>query len=343
MMPFAGYTMPVRYEHGIIREHNHCRNLAGFFDISHMGQFLISGKSAALELEKLVPSNITGLKNGQLRYTVLTNNKGGIIDDIIVSLTEHGFLVVVNASCKEKDFNHFNEHLSVECEIQPLPNRALFAVQGPASAKIMAQLSESAAQLSFMHACNAEIAGLACYISRCGYTGEDGFEISIEQQHAETLARLLLGFKEITPIGLGARDTLRLEAGLSLYGHELDETISPVEAGLKWILRKPATGYLGCQIIQSQLNKGVSRSRVGLIVNGKLSLRKDCLLYNSDNNKIGVITSGSYAPNLKCPIAMALIDSQHKEPLVYAIVRNQQIAASITSLPFISHRYLRSS
>ncbi len=342
MVAFAGYDMPLQYPTGIIQEHKYCREQAGFFDISHMGQCLITGQSVAEELEKLTPSNITGLKVGQLRYTVLTNNNGSIIDDIIITRTESGFLVVVNAACKEKDFAHLQQHLPDHCDFKELKDQALFALQGPKAAKIMALLSEQASNLSFMQACTSQIANIECFISRCGYTGEDGFEISIANDSAEALAERLLAFDEVAPIGLGARDTLRLEAGLSLYGHELTETISPVEAGLKWTFRKNATNFLGADIIRAQLESGSLRKRTGLIIEGKLPLRKDCELFDSQYDRIGFVTSGSFSPCLEKPIALALIDSQYKESAVFAKVRNHDITANITQLPFIPHRYQRS-
>jgi len=341
MVAFAGYEMPVQYPSGIIQEHKHCRAQAGFFDISHMGQCLISGPCVAEELEKLTPSNIIGLKTGQQRYTVLTNEKGGIIDDIIITRSEQGFLIVVNAACKEKDFAHLKQSLSSQCQIKVLHEQALFALQGPAAATIMAQLSLAASKLSFMHACHSQIAGIDCTISRCGYTGEDGFEISIANQYAETLAQQLLAFQQVKPIGLGARDTLRLEAGLSLYGHELTESISPIEAGLKWTFRNSLSGFLGDKIIQHQLEHGSNRTRVGLIIDGKIPVRENSELFDSQNNNIGFVSSGSFSPSLEKPIALAVINRLNKEQTLYAKVRKQIITLHITPLPFVPHRYQR--
>jgi len=341
MVAFAGYSMPIQYPSGIIKEHLHCREHTGFFDISHMGQCLISGQSVAEELEKLVPSHITGLAIGQQRYTVLTNSLGGIIDDIIITHTEHGFLVVVNAACKEKVFAHLKQSLPDQYNIEILQKRALFALQGPASAKIMAQLSTQASELLFMHTCSSQISQMPCMISRCGYTGEDGFEISIENQHAETLAKQLLAFEQVKPIGLGARDTLRLEAGLSLYGHEIDETISPVEAGLKWTFRQGANHFPGDKIIQNQLESGATKKRAGLLVNGKIPVRQGTELFDSQNNKIGIVSSGSFSPCLGKPIALALINSNYKDSILFAKVRNRLLPVTISSLPFIPHRYQR--
>ena len=342
MVAFAGYEMPVQYGSGIIQEHLHCREQAGFFDISHMGQFLITGPTVAEELETLVPSDITGLKRGQQRYTVLTNKNGGIIDDIIITCLESGFLAVVNAACKEKDFTHLKHHLSNQCEIKILQDKALLALQGPASAQIMAQLSKHAAELKFMQACSAHIADMECFISRCGYTGEDGFEISVNNIHVETLAKRLLSFSEVKPVGLGARDTLRLEAGLSLYGHELNDSISPVEAGLKWTFRKGATNFLGADIIQTQSLSDTSRRRVGLIIEGKIPVRENTELFDDQDQSVGFVTSGSFSPSLGKPIALALINSGHKAPVLFAKIRKHLITLNIAPLPFIPHRYQRS-
>lgn len=341
MVAFAGYEMPVQYTTGIIQEHKHCREHAGFFDISHMGQCIITGPSVAEQLERLTPSNIVGLKTGQQRYTVLTNAEGGIIDDIIITRTEQGFLIVVNAARKEKDFTHLKQSLSSESHLEILHDQALFALQGPAASNVMTELSMPAATLSFMQACPSQIAKMDCTISRCGYTGEDGFEISIANQHAKTLAQLILAFKQVKPIGLGARDTLRLEAGLSLYGHELTESISPIEAGLKWTFRPSLSHFLGDKVIQSQLEQGANRNRVGLIIDGKIPVRENTELFDSQNKYIGFVSSGSFSPSLKKPIALALIDRLNKEPVLYAKVRNRIITAHITALPFIPHRYQR--
>ena len=342
MVPFAGYEKPVQYPSGIIEEHLHCRQHAGFFDISHMGQFVISGLSVAQELEKLTPGKISRLAIGQQRYAVLTNENGGIIDDIIVTRRESDFLIVVNAACKDKDYTHLKHHLPDHCTIKILQDQALFALQGPSAEKVMAQMSEQASKLLFMHACHTRISDIDCFISRCGYTGEDGIEISVENQHAETLAKQLLAFSEVAPIGLGARDTLRLEAGLSLYGHELSETISPVEAGLKWTFRKDATNFPGAEIIQSQLKSTPTKKRVGLQIEGRIPIRQNTELFDSQDNKVGLVTSGSFSPSLKSPIALGLIDSDNKDPVLFAKVRNRTIIANIAPLPFVPHNYQRS-
>ena len=279
MVPFAGYQMPLQYSKGIIHEHLHCRSHAGFFDISHMGQCLILGDGAASELEQLTPSDITGLKSGAQKYTVLTNNDGGIIDDIIITRIDSGLMIIVNAACKDKDFTYLKSHLSGHCDFKELPDHALFAIQGPAAATVMRKYSADAAGLSFMQACETEINGIPCNISRSGYTGEDGFEISVANQYAEQLACLLLAEDEVEAIGLGARDTLRLEAGLSLYGHELNESITPVEAGLQWVIKKGHDQFPGADKILNQLQHGSKKIRTGLVVESKIPVRDGCSYY----------------------------------------------------------------
>ncbi|MEQ1546782.1 glycine cleavage system aminomethyltransferase GcvT [Methyloglobulus sp.] len=343
MVAFGGYHMPIYYPGGIIHEHLHCRSKAGFFDISHMGQCLISGDEAANELERLTPSDIIGLKRGQQKYTVLTNEEGGIIDDIIITRTHFGLMVVVNASCKDKDFHYLASQLSNRCHFVEFTDQALFALQGPIAATIIRKFSVSDADLAFMTAHETELEGIKCIISRCGYTGEDGFEISVANDHAEALARLLLAEKDVIPIGLGARDTLRLEAGLCLYGHELNETITPVEAGLSWIIKKGHSGFPGADTIIRQLQQGPEKIRVGLIVDSKQPIREGSTVFNDNDEIIGHVTSGSFAPSLGKPVAMALLE-RHYSGLgirLYAKVRDHQVAATITRLPFIPHRYHR--
>lgn len=341
LVPFAGYEMPVQYPSGIIHEHLHCRNQVGFFDISHMGQCVIHGDYVVSELEKLTPSNLSGLKIGQQRYTVLTNDEGGIMDDIIITRTSDGVSIIVNAACKEKDFIHLEYQLSDNCRFSELTDQALFALQGPLAADIMARLCPEAETLAFMHACTTYIDEMECVVSRCGYTGEDGFEISVANDQADKLARRLLAFEQVIPIGLGARDTLRLEAGLCLYGHELNDAVSPVEAGLKWIIRKEAAGYPGANIIQNQLRQGSAKHRVGLLVDGKIPVREHSTIFNSEDAEVGYVSSGSFSPSLNQPIAMAYIHNSEDDPDLYALVRNRRISVSITQLPFVPHRYHR--
>jgi aminomethyltransferase len=343
MVPFAGYQMPLQYSKGIIHEHLHCRSQAGFFDISHMGQCLILGNGAANELEQLTPSDITGLKPGTQKYTVLTNNDGGIIDDIIITRIDSGLMIIVNAACKDKDFTYLKGHLSGHCDFKELPDHALFAIQGPLAATVMRKFSSDAAALTFMQACATEINGIPCNISRSGYTGEDGFEISVANQYAEQLACLLLAEDDVEAVGLGARDTLRLEAGLSLYGHELNESITPVEAGLQWIIKKGHNQFPGADKILNQLHLGSEKIRAGLVVESKIPVRDGAIIINNEDRVIGHVTSGSFSPSLGKPVAMALLErnSANLGNTLYAIVRDQKIAVTVTKLPFIPHRYHR--
>ena len=328
LVAFAGYEMPVQYS-SIIQEHLHCREAVGFFDISHMGQCVLLGDNVAQELERLTPSEIQSLKLGEQKYTVLLNEHGGIIDDIIITRQANGFMLVLNAACKVKDIAYLKQHC--QNELIELDDYALFALQGCLAENIIQKYSNTAAQLKFMQCCETEINGIACTVSRSGYTGEDGFEISVANEHAETLARLLLAEESVKPIGLGARDTLRLEAGLCLYGHELSENITPVEAGLSWLVRKTA------------VIKPASRQRVGLLVDSKIPVREQTELFDDTDNKIGVVTSGSFSPSLKQPIALAILNNDYTNlgTRVFAMVRNTKIALTVTALPFVAHRYRR--
>jgi aminomethyltransferase len=343
MVPFAGYLMPVQYRKGTLHEHLHCRSHAGFFDISHMGQCLILGDDTVDELGRLIPGDITELKCGELKYTLLTNEGGGIIDDIIITRIESGLRIVVNAACKEKDFNYLSSHLSEWCNFKELKDQALLALQGPAAATIMQKLSPQAAELSFMQSCESDIGGMACYISRCGYTGEDGFEISVSNECVEQLARLLLSEGDVEAIGLAARDTLRLEAGLCLYGHEISESISPVEAGLSWLFKKSCKPFPGAEKILAQLKQGPERIRAGLLVDSKIPAREGLDIYNSEGAAVGHVTSGSFSPSLNRPIAMALLDCNvaNLGNTLYVKVREHRIQVTVTSLPFIPHSYYK--
>ncbi len=341
MIAFAGYEMPQQYSPGIIKEHLHCRQHAGFFDISHMGQCQITGENVATSLEQLLPSDIEGLKTGQMRYSVLCNAQAGIVDDVIVSKNQTGFNIIVNAGCKNKDFNFLAKMLPSNCRLEILSEQALFALQGPDAHSIMQQLSPLASKLKFMQFCQSQIAEVNCQISRCGYTGEDGFEISVAKTDALKLANHILTEQLVWPIGLGARDSLRLEAGLSLYDHELNESISPVEAGLKWIIRKPLKDFIAADIVNRQLNQGTETKRVCLLVEGKIPVRPDTQLFTSDQQLIGMISSGGFSPCLKQPIALAQINSNCHHTELYAKVRTRLIELKLTSSPFIPHRYYR--
>jgi len=351
MVPFADYLMPVQYGKGTLHEHLHCRSHAGFFDISHMGQCLILGDDAVDGLEQLAPGDFTGLKSGWQKYTVLTNDDGGIIDDVMVTRIDTGLMMIVNAACKDKDFKYLYNHLSGRCCFNELSGQALFALQGPAAESVMQKLSPQAAELSFMQARGTYINGIKCNISRSGYTGEDGFEISVTNHYAEQLARLLLAEDEVEPIGLGARDTLRLEAGLCLYGHEINESITPVEAGLQWLFKKsysPSSGltqtaFPGADKIIAQLQTGPERIRAGLLVDGKIPVREGSIVYDNADSAVGYVTSGSFSPSLGRPIAMALLDPKAAglDNKLFAKVREHRIAMTTTSLPFVPHSYHR--
>ena len=340
---FAGYAMPLQYPKGIIHEHLHCRSQVGFFDISHMGQCRVMGDNAVSAIDKLTPGGIRDIKDGAQKYTVLTNVEAGVIDDIIVTRIEAGVSIIVNAGCKDKDFAYLSQSLPDDCQFEVCAELALFALQGPAAAGLMEKYSVDSAHLSFMHSCRTQIAGIDCVVSRSGYTGEDGFEISLHQDQAQSLARLLLAEANVEPIGLGARDTLRLEAGLCLYGHELNDNISPIEARLQWLIKKNHTDFPGANVILKQMQQGAERVRVGLLIDGKIPVREACVLHDAECKTIGFVTSGSYSPSLSKPVAMALIDRRHAEigSVLYATVRNAPIAVTVSRLPFVPHRYQR--
>ncbi|WP_264798747.1 glycine cleavage system aminomethyltransferase GcvT, partial [Acetobacter peroxydans] len=285
MVPFAGYAMPLQYAEGIMAEHRHTRTQAGLFDVSHMGQVRLRARSgavrdAALALEQLVPADIAGLASGRQRYTQFTNAQGGILDDLMVTRLGDDLLVVINAACKAADIAHMRAHLSDTCTLDVLEDRALLALQGPLAGQVLAALAPAVADMLFMDVRTLDIAGAACVVSRSGYTGEDGFEISVPAAQAEALARTLLAQPGVAPIGLGARDSLRLEAGLCLYGADIDETTTPVEAALEWSIQKSrraggvrAGGFPGAEIILAQLSEGTARRRVGLLPEGRAPVR----------------------------------------------------------------------
>jgi aminomethyltransferase len=344
-VPFAGYEMPVQYRLGVLGEHLHCRAQAGLFDVSHMGQLRLHGAAPARALETLVPGEIQALKPGRTRYTFLTNEDGGILDDLMVTnLGDHLFLVV-NAGTKQADIAHLRAHLDGQATVEPLPSRALLALQGPAAASVMARLAPDLVAMGFMSARAATIAGHDCFVTRSGYTGEDGWEISIEGDAAESLARRLLAEPEVAAIGLGARDSLRLEAGLCLYGHDIDQYSSPIEAGLDWAIgkrRRAEGGFPGADIILQQLTEGPDWRLVGILPEGKAPAREDTRIY-IDENPIGGITSGGFGPSVGRPIAMGYVAATHAATgtAIDLIVRGTPRPARIVDLPFIPHRYFR--
>jgi aminomethyltransferase len=354
MVPFAGYSMPVQYDFkdelaqrckgGVMAEHLHCREQAALFDVSHMGQAMLHGHGQAAALERLVCGDISGLKSGRQRYTLLINENGGIIDDLMVAnLGPEGLFLVVNASRKAVDFARIGTVMPVNV----LEDRALLALQGPAAASIMARISPGAATLPFMGIARLLVADVNCLVSRSGYTGEDGFEISVTRGMAVTLANRLLEQKEIVPAGLGARDSLRLEAGLCLYGNDIDETTSPVEAALTWAIgkrRKMAWDFLGGAAIGDQLDKGPSRLRVGIRPDGRAPAREHTAILTPDGHEmIGEITSGGFGPTVNGPIAMGYVrrDLSVDGSKLSLIVRGKPLPATVVPLPFVPHRYVR--
>ncbi len=357
MVPFAGYAMPVQYDPsgelatrcrgGVLAEHLHTRAQAGLFDVSHMGQAILTGSSVAPALEALVPGDITGLKPGRQRYTLLTNEAGGIIDDLMVArLDEDRLFLVVNASRKEVDVTHLAASLPEHISVAPREDRALLALQGPAAAAVMAHLSAQAAALPFMGIAPVSLGGIDCLVSRSGYTGEDGFEISVPADRAEALADALIAHPEVVPIGLGARDSLRLEAGLCLYGNDIDELTSPIEAGLTWVIgkrRKMSWDFPGGLVMRDQLANGVPRRRVGIRPDGRTPARAQTTVVADDGTEAGIVTSGGFGPSVNAPIAMGYVrkDLAEDGTRLNLIVRGKTIPASVVPLPFIPHRYIR--
>jgi aminomethyltransferase len=350
MVPFAGYEMPVQYPTGVLKEHTHTRTQAGLFDVSHMGQVRLSGPGAAAALESLVPVDIIDLPLNMQRYAMFTNEQGGILDDLMVSNGGDHLFVVVNAACKQQDIAHMKKHLAGRCEIEELADRALLALQGPAAAAVMARLAPQTAGMVFMNTAKVNLVGAECFISRSGYTGEDGFEISVPGGKAEELARLLLAQPEVAPIGLGARDSLRLEAGLCLYGHDMDAGTTPVEASLVWALSKArradgvrAGGYLGSDAIMNQLAGGVARKRVGLVVKDRMPVREGAELVDAEGRAVGKVTSGGFGPTVGGPVAMGYVSTAHAAvgTALQAIVRGKPVPVEVAKTPFTPQRYYR--
>jgi aminomethyltransferase len=354
MVPFAGYAMPVSYPAGIMAEHRHCREAAALFDVSHMGQLRLTGDDAAKALESLVPMDVVGLVPGKQRYAFFTNSSGGILDDLMI--TRRGpadgddLFLIVNAACKDADTRHLTTNIAHRCNVHPLPDRALLALQGPRAFMAMARLNSELATLTFMTGMSTVLAGTDCFVTRSGYTGEDGYEISVPAEHADALARALLALPDVKPAGLGARDTLRLEAGLCLYGHDINETTTPVEAGLTWAIQKVRRvggarhgGYPGADVIDAQLAAGPSTKRVGLVGLERVPVREGAVIVDAHGRKLGVVTSGTLAPTVDEPIAMAYLAANHALPHheVYAEVRGKRQPMRVSPMPFAPHRYFR--
>jgi aminomethyltransferase len=354
MVPFAGYAMPVQYPLGILKEHLHTRASAGLFDVSHMGQAFLIGPdhaTTAAALEALVPADILNLKPGQQRYSQLLTDGGGIIDDLMVTrpaaAADDGRLyLVVNAARKEVDYVHISSRLPADVKLVPTPERALIALQGPSAASILARLCDVAPRLDFMSASSGRVGGFDCHVSRSGYTGEDGYEISVAADRAGDLARLLLAQEGVQPIGLGARDSLRLEAGLCLYGHDIDETTSPVEASLAWSIqrrRRIEGGFPAARRVQDELADGAKRYRVGIKPEGRAPAREGTAILAADGRRIGTVTSGGFGPSVNGPVAMGYVEAAHARAgtPVSLMVRGKALPAQVAALPFTPHRYAR--
>lgn len=350
MVPFAGYEMPVNYPSGILAEHRHCRAGAALFDVSHMGQILLRGNDAARALESLVPMDVIGLSPGRQRYGFFTNPSGGILDDLMITRRENDVFIVVNAARKDADLDYLRTHVGTVCTVEPLSAQALLALQGPAAVAVLARLDPALSTLAFLTGMHTTLGGAQCFVTRSGYTGEDGFEISLAAAQAEAFARMLLETADVRPAGLGARDTLRLEAGLCLYGHDIDAATTPVEAGLGWAIQKVrraggarAGRYPGADIIDAQFAHGVGRKRAGLLGLERAPVREGTTLHDAGGKAVGHVTSGTLSPSLERPIAMGYVDAGIGTPgsEVFAQVRGKYLPMRVSALPFTPHRYVR--
>ena len=355
MVPFAGYAMPVQYASGLMAEHRQCRESAALFDVSHMGQLRLVGADAAAALESLVPVDVIDLGVGRQRYAFFTNASGGLLDDLMVVRPEPGagfgdLFLVVNAGCKAADIEHLQTHIGHRCQVVPMPERALLALQGPKAVDALARLQPALASLNFMSGGVFDLNGARCLVTRSGYTGEDGFEISVPGEAAASLAEALLAQPEVKPAGLGARDTLRLEAGLCLYGHDIDATTTPVEAGLTWAMQKVrrpggarAGGYPGAAAVEEQLAGAAPRKRVGMVGLERVPVREGTLLFDAQGHRLGTVSSGTLAPSVNQCIAMAYLPIDHTQPQheVYAEVRGKRVPMRVVPMPFYPHRYKR--
>lgn len=368
MVPFAGYSMPVQYPAGLMAEHRHTRDAAGLFDISHMGQLRLEGPDAAAAFESLMPVDVIDLPVGKQRYGLLLNDEGGILDDLMFFNEGNDRLfVIVNGACKVADIAHITARIGGRCHVEPLPRHALLALQGPLAAATLAQLSPGIDRHVFMTGGHVRIGGIDCFVTRSGYTGEDGFEISVSATHAEDLARLLLAQSTVKPIGLGARNSLRLEAGLCLYGNDIDANTTPVEASLNWAIQKVrraggarAGGFPGADKVLAQLaasasapdasgavgvsdHRTLTRKRVGLVALERIPVRDGTLLESFEGQPIGHVTSGLLGPTADRPIAMGYIATAFSAPgtRLQAIVRGKPVPMEVTTMPFVPTRYFR--
>lgn len=362
MVPFAGYSMPVQYPTGLMAEHKHTREAAGLFDISHMGQLRLKGPDAAAAFETLMPVDVIGLSPGKQRYGLLLNDQGGILDDLMFfNEGRDSLFVIVNGACKAADIAHIRAKIGQRCQVEPMPDHALLALQGPLAAGTLARLSPGVERFVFMTGGEVRIGGLAAFVTRSGYTGEDGFEISVAAKDAEALARLLLAQPEVKPVGLGARNSLRLEAGLCLYGNDIDESTTPVEASLGWAMQKVRRaggaregGFPGAARILAQLTAAsgtaghldhdtLKRKRVGLVALERVPVRDGTPLQSFEGLLIGKVTSGLLSPTVDRPIAMAYVALAYAEPgtRIQAIVRSKPVPMEVSTMPFVPTRYFR--
>ncbi|MBZ0130514.1 MAG: glycine cleavage system aminomethyltransferase GcvT [Rhodobacteraceae bacterium] len=357
MVPFAGYEMPVQYPAGVLKEHLHCRAAAGLFDVGHMGQVIVrprSGKlaDAALALETLVPVDLLGLGGNRQRYGFFTDDNGGILDDLMIANRGDHLFVVVNAACKDADLAHMQAHLGASCEVELIEGRALVALQGPMAETALARLVPGVAAMRFMDVATFGWQGNGLWVSRSGYTGEDGYEISLPDSAAAAFASALVDMDEVEPIGLGARDSLRLEAGLCLYGSDIDTSTSPIEAGLNWAIQKVrrtggdrAGGFPGAERILRELAEGTARRRVGLRPEGRAPMRAHTLLFGEPDGgaPIGEVTSGGFGPNIEGPMSMAYVATAQAAigTSIYAELRGKRLPVTVTAMPFIPANYKR--
>ena len=345
-VPFAGYEMPIQYSDGIVKEHISTRTYAGFFDVSHMGQFFLEGdKSLEKALEEIIPADLNSLKLNQSKYSFLLNDNGGIIDDLIITRTEKGFCIILNAACKENDVKQISKYLSSEHKNYLNSDLSLIALQGPKAVTILEKLIPNVSKLKFMNGDNFKFAGVTIYITRSGYTGEDGFEISVPNNKVENLTKLLVSNK-VNPIGLGARDTLRLEAGLCLYGHDLNEEINPIEANLKWAIakkRREEGGFNGWEKIKNIIDNGCSKIRVGILPEGRIIAREGTKIFSMEDKEIGKITSGTFGPSVNAPVAMGYINLDYSGigNKIKIEVRGKKYNAKISDLPFYKKNYVK--
>ncbi len=352
---FAGYEMPVQYGLGILSEHQHTRAKAGLFDVSHMGQVILRGRSyteTALALEKLLPTDVLGLEVGRQRYGLLTTNSGGILDDLMFSNRGDHIFIVLNAACKNSDIKHLKSLLEPEILVEEVLNRALIALQGPASETVLGELNPKVKNMKFMDVETLLVSGVECWISRSGYTGEDGFEISIPAADAELVTRSILSNENVEFIGLGARDSLRLEAGLCLYGHDINQATTPVEASLTWAIQKVrrangerAGGFIGSKIILKQLDEGTERKRVGFLPQTRAPMREGVEVFETERSKdtIGIITSGGYGPTVGHPVAMGYIDSKYAQNKnnLFGELRGKRVPVKVSKIPFVPLNFKR--